>query len=178
MILAIIVFLVTFAYGLLCGLDARNDPTDASPWYYIGWATFWGIVVGIAVSWFIGVTLFKEVDSPNQVTPIVSLSDTTGVEGHGGLFYISINSIGEYVYYIENSNGNYEQRRIDSAGVEIDEQPTENPRLVTECEKIVPYDGNWFIHWGTSVSVECGYDPVFIVPPGTVIQDFNLDGDG
>lgn len=104
---------------------------------------------------------------------IVSLSNELGIDGHGGLFYVSVNSENIYSYRVALENERitgetaYEVRTIgeDEKVLEVETTDGSKPRLVK-------YNEN-----GKMSFWSMGFDKVtyvFYVPEGTISKEISL----
>lgn len=111
--------------------------------------------------------------------PLASIGDTTILSGRvGGSVFLVSGNIGEspgFLYYVKLPNGSYQLRKT-TRQVQISEKTDEAPHVYSDCF----YDKReWrFAEWLMSFNINhaCSLEPnIFVVPPGSVRQEFNLD---
>lgn len=165
-----IIILICTVFGLFGGwLGGYNGLSDA----IIGALT--GATVGFLVAMIVGAFAYTGTEfHPVHRTPLVSMADGAGVEGHFFLGSGSLDSESVFTWYQTNGDNSYVRKSADAENSTIHYlKDGEKPYYVFSKERGTP--GGFFQPWGLNTTSGWGAHYDFYVPRGSIIQSYTLD---
>jgi hypothetical protein len=148
--------------------EGYESKAPKKAWWGRSWSWFaglGGVLLGSLIAFMIADANPDTQALEYEDTQIVALQDGSGVEGGG---FLTLNTIGtkhEYIYYVRNDDGSFEQKQMDTASVKVFEEAVEQPYLREVRGKSKDL---WHVDVG-----RIGWE--FHVPKGSVVQNYTLD---